>query len=503
MNPARTVIGLSLAIAGVLVLLLMWRPGAGNSAGGQAAVPGRPLLVYCAAGLKVPVEAVAREYERRTGVPVQLQFGGSGLLLNNLRVARRGDLFLAADHTFLDAGRSNGLVNEVLPLARMQAVIVTPKDNPKNLRSLQDLVQPGVQIAFANPDAAAIGVLCRQVLERSNVWAALQPRIKVFKPTVNDVANDVKLGTVDAGIVWDAVVTAYPELTSHRDPTLDAATADVGIGVLSFTEQPAAALRFARFLGARDAGLPVLASHGYSVVEGDVWSERPEIVLYSGGVNRLAIENTIREFEEREGVSISRVYNGCGILTAQIRSGQRPDAYFACDVSFMTPVSSFFRPHTVLSETRILILTQPGNPKGIRSLEDLAQSGLSLGIANEQQSALGALTQRLLDAEGLTARVLPNVRVQTPTADLLVNQVRAGGLDAALVYAANVSNVRDHLGIVELPQPLAMAAQPYAVGRDSKNARLMERLLQRLRSAESRRQFEDLGFRWRDTVSTQ
>ena len=34
----------------------------------------------------------------------------------------------------------------------------------------------------------------------------------VSTPTVNDVANAVKLGTVDAGIVWDAVMAQYPTL---------------------------------------------------------------------------------------------------------------------------------------------------------------------------------------------------------------------------------------------------------------------------------------------------
>ncbi len=30
-------------------------------------------------------------------------------------------------------------------------------------------------------------------------------RVTVFKPTVSDVANDVKIGSVDAGIVWEGV----------------------------------------------------------------------------------------------------------------------------------------------------------------------------------------------------------------------------------------------------------------------------------------------------------
>jgi ABC-type molybdate transport system substrate-binding protein len=353
-------------------------------------------------------------------------------------------------------------------------------------------------MASANPDAAAIGRLTQRALETSGHWRHLQPRIKVLKPTVNDVANDVKLGTVDAGIVWDATVNQYPELTAVSVPELQGAVAEVGVGVLSFSEQPAAALRFARFLGSREFGLPVFQKNGFVAATGDSWTEQPQVVLYSGGVNRVAIEETLREFEAREGVTVNRVYNGCGILTAQIRSGQRPDAYFACDVSFMTNVASHFLRPTELSQTRMVILTRPGNSKSIRSLADLAQPGLALGIANEQQSALGALTVRLLRAEGLLDRVMPNVRVQTPTADLLVNQLRAGALDAALVYAANASQVKGTLDVIELAQDSAWAIQPYAIGRDSLHPRLMERLLEHLRSPNSRARFEQSGFRWRD-----
>ncbi|MBL9172859.1 MAG: molybdate ABC transporter substrate-binding protein [Verrucomicrobiales bacterium] len=493
MNPARRLIFGSLAAMAVLVGLLFWRPG--NS---PAALPREPLLVYCAAGLKGPVEEASREYERRTGVPVQLQFGGSGLLLNNLKVARRGDLFLAADNSYLDAGQSNGVIREIIPLAQMTAVIAVPKANPKKFTSLADLEAPGVEIASANPDATAIGRLTQRALEASGHWRNLQPRIKVLKPTVNDVANDVKLGTVDAGIVWDATVNQYPELAAVSVPELQGAVAEVGVGVLSFSEQPAAALRFARFLGSREFGLPVFQKSGFVAATGDSWTEQPQVVLYSGGVNRVAIEETLREFEAREGVTVNRVYNGCGILTAQIRSGQRPDAYFACDVSFMTNVASHFLKPVELSQTRMVILTRQGNPKSLRTLADLTQPGLALGIANPQQSALGALTVRLLRAEGLLDQVMPNVRVQTPTADLLVNQLRTGALDAALVYAANTSQVKGILEIIELPQESALATQPYAIGRDSQHPRLMERLLQHLRSPASRARFEQTGFRWRD-----
>jgi len=475
------------------VLVLAWLLG--RSGGARATSMARPLLVYCAAGLKEPVEAVAREYERESGVRVQLQFGGSGSLLANLRVSRQGDLFIAADTSFIEAGRSNGLLAEVLPLARMTPVVVVPKGNPRGVDSVASLMKPGLRVSLANPDAAAIGAVTRAALMRSGQWAALAASATVFKPTVNDVANDVKLGSVDAGIVWDATAAQYPGLTAVKVPEFQGVTSEVAVAVLKSCGESVAALRFARYLAARDRGLPRFASAGFQPMDGDVWMREPEVVLYSGTVNRTAIEETLREFEVREGVRVTRVYNGCGILTAQIRSGQKPDAYFACDRSFMDTVASGFRPAVELAETSMVLVVRKGNPLGIRTLEDLTRPGLKVGLAQEQQSALGALSARLLRSRGWLDRVRPNVRVEAPTGDLLVNQMRGGGLDVAMVYAVNAVAVGDAVETVAVDDPLAVAVQPYAVGGGTSHGQLMQRLLDRLRSGESRQRFEKAGFR--------
>src|SRR5436190_7614375 len=90
----------SVAILAGLVGLLFWdhdRPFAG-------AAP-EPLVVYCAAGIKAPVEAVARDYEKAYGVRVQPQYGGSQTLLANLEVGRSGDLYLPADDSYIHLPR--------------------------------------------------------------------------------------------------------------------------------------------------------------------------------------------------------------------------------------------------------------------------------------------------------------------------------------------------------------------------------------------------------------
>jgi len=489
MNPMRSVAwGSLVAIAG-LVALLAW-----NSSPPARSPVRESLVVYCAAGLKPAVEAAAADYQREQQGAIQLQYGGSGTLLNNLKVARRGDLFIPGDAGFVELGRSNRLLAEVLPLARMSAVIAVPRGNPKGIASVRDLLRDGVRLSLGNPDSVAIGTVARAALVRSGDWPALSARALVFKPTVNDVANDVKLAAVDAGIVWDATLRQYPELEAVRVPELATARSEVSVCVLRSSTRPTEALRFARYLSARDRGMRRFQESGFEGIAGDVWKPRPSVVLYSGSVNRLAAEPTLREFEQREGVEITRVYNGCGILTAQIRSGQRPDAYFACDVSFMETVQKEFRPAVALARTPLVLAVRKGNPAKIERLADLARPSLKVGLCHEDQSALGALSARLLRSAGLWDAVKSNLAVQAPTGDLLVNQLRSGALDVALVYAANTSAVADTVDRVPLSGPGTLAVQPYAVGRDSDHAQLMGRLLRALESQASRDRFLAAGF---------
>jgi len=488
------VLGSAVAFA-ALVFLLVWRPGTHHQQDSQ-----QPLVLYCAAGVNPPVAEIVKDYQNEVGVTVSVQYGGSGTLLSNLRVAQTGDLYLAADASYIQIAREQGLIAETIPLATQRPVIATAQGNPKKIQSPKDLLREDVRIALGNPDAASIGKQTEVAMSRAGLWENLKQAVQsrgVFKPTVNDVANDIKIGTVDAGVVWDSVARQYPELEIVAPLTEDPGfVMEITVAVLRSSRQPTQALRFARYLSARDRGLEVFQRHHYAVVEGDVWAKEPALLLFSGGVNRPAIEDTLNAFEQREGCQLTRVYNGCGILVAKMKAGERPDAYFACDVSFMHQVQDLFFDPVSVSGTDILIAVPKGNPRGIASLQDLTKEGLKLGVANAQQSALGALTERMLGGAGLLQGVMANVRSQTPTADMLVNQLRAGGLDAVIVYEANISQVREHLDIVRIDLPSAKAVQPFAVARDSRNQHLAERLLDTIASAESQEKYKKAGFQW-------
>ena len=224
-----------------------------------------PLLVFCAASLKTPVEIIAADYRRATGTRVELSLGGSQTLLANLQITRRGDLYLPADDSYLDLAREKKLVAQTFPLARQTAVIAVARGNPKQVRRLSDCTNSSISLAQASPETAAVGKLLRAATERTGLWLALSNRTLVFKPTVVDAANDVKLGAVDAAFVWDSMQKQYADLEFIRAPELAAVEARVAVSVLTCSAQPEAALKFARYLAARETGLKHFQESGFNI----------------------------------------------------------------------------------------------------------------------------------------------------------------------------------------------------------------------------------------------
>ena len=474
--------------AAILAVLVLQR-------GDDAGVPS--LTVYCAAGLKKPVEAVAAAYRREYGAEVNLQYGGSGTLLSQIEVARRGDLYIAADEGSLADGARRKLVAESVPLVSQRPVVAVRTGNPRSVRGLADLSRADVRLGLANPEAASISRVSQRLL--GDAWSGLVAKAAVMKPTVTELAADLQLDAIDAAIVWDGVARQFPGLETVEVPELAAHREPAAAAVLSVCRDPAAALRFARYLAAPDEGGRIFADCGFTPAGGDVWEARPALVLYSGGVNRLALEPLLAEFAAREGVDITTIYNGCGILCAAMKVMQDtthpkfPDVYYACDVCFVPPVAEHFPEAVLLTETSIVIAVPAGNPAGIRTLADLARDGLRVGLCNAEQSTLGFMTTAMLRQTGLLAGVRKNVVVEVPTADFLVNQMRAGSLDAIVVYEVNVAAHPERFDTIPLPAEYAKAVQPFAVRKDSPHAQLAARLLAFLRSRGPA--FAAVGFR--------
>ena len=276
----------------------------------------------------------------------------------------------------------------------------------------------------------------------------------------------------------------------------------MSVAVLEMARHPTAALRLARYIAAADRGLTAFQAAHFQVVEGDPWEEEPEITLFAGAVNRRALGPIVQAFEEREGVRVNTVYNGCGILTGQMRILAKnqdhgfPDVYMACDVYYLDVVRDWFQEDVNVSDTDIVIVVQKGNPKQILASPRSAAPGVRVAMGQPEQCTIGVLSRRLLEHEGLYDRLLAeNVVTQTETSALLVPAVTTKSVDAALAYRTDTLAEWDKLDVVSIESDLARTVQPFSIARSSRHKHLGRRLFQTI--ARSRDVFESAGFHWR------
>ena len=456
------------------------------------------LLLHCAAGLRKPMSEIARQYEEEFGVKVNLQFGGSGALASQLELAG-GDLYLPADQSYIDSAREKGLMKEAIPVALLTAGLVVPKGNPRVLTTLSDLGKEGLKISLAER-SASVGRFTWKVLEEEGLLASVNPNVVVTKPTVNAIVEDVATGAVDVSLAWDAVAKNFAEVEWLAVPEFLKRAKRASIGVLTSSKDAKRALHFARYVTARDRGRKVFQGMGFMVPdEGDEWSDQPEVTFFSGSMLRPAIQERVREFEEREGCRVNTIFEGCGTLVAQMDAGATPAGYFACDTKFLNKVQDRFFTGQIMTRNEIVLLVRMGNPKELFKLKDLGKPGVKLGICDGRKSALGELTRIMLERRGLAKELEVNVAVKVAKGDDLVSAVQARSLDAALVYRSNAlaSPVTlEENEIVELNDDLAFAEQPFAVAKGSAYPELMRRLGEFLATPEARGRFEKLGFQW-------
>jgi molybdate transport system substrate-binding protein len=201
----------------------------------------QPIVVLCAVSLKPIVESAAQAFQQQTGIPIQLQYGGSGTLLTQLQLAtKRYHIFIPADQGTLETARQRQLIHQTWHLLDQHPILAVQRGNPLQLHTLDDLMRPGVRLALAHPETASISQVSRRLLGPR--WPALAAHACVMKPNVMEITSDVALGACHAAIVWDSVIPLYPqlqavplaELSQHAEPASAATTTTASAAAESF-----------------------------------------------------------------------------------------------------------------------------------------------------------------------------------------------------------------------------------------------------------------------------
>ncbi|OHB66863.1 MAG: hypothetical protein A2V70_05165 [Planctomycetes bacterium RBG_13_63_9] len=242
----------------LLVVLVFLLPGCRSKA-----PEGTKLLLYCGAGIRPPVAELAAEYGRLHKVTVECDYAGSEVLLSRIKLSCQGDLYMPGDVHYVELAEEQELVSSKKNVCYFVPVILVQKGNPKNIRTLEDLTRPELAVGLGDPEACAIGRKCSKIFEKNGIVEE-EMDVAFRSLTVNELGNHIKLGMLDAVIVWDAVAALYGDVGEVvRIPPDQNIISTVAVGVLRSSEHPELAGEFVEFITS-DRGKEVFAKHDYS-----------------------------------------------------------------------------------------------------------------------------------------------------------------------------------------------------------------------------------------------
>ena len=160
-----------------------------------------PLRVAAAADLQPVLPPLLREFESKTGTPVQASYQSSSTLATQILNGAPFDLFLAADMSFPQRIVDAGLADSTQPqsYARGTLVLWARRDSPLQPLSLKTLGSPKLtSLAIANPDHAPYGRAAKAALTS---LGSFDSRKLVVAENIAQAAQYVDSGNAELGLI--------------------------------------------------------------------------------------------------------------------------------------------------------------------------------------------------------------------------------------------------------------------------------------------------------------
>ena len=153
------------------------------------------------------------------------------------------------------------LVGEAATVATNRLALITPRSSRREVRALDDLARPGVQLVLAAAEVPA-GRYARKALDDAGVLEAVAHNVVSEEEDVKGVVAKVASGEADAGIAYVTDVTASLEGRVRSIPIAGGLVPRYPAAVVSASDQPDQAEAFIRFLVSGD-GAEILHDAGF------------------------------------------------------------------------------------------------------------------------------------------------------------------------------------------------------------------------------------------------
>ncbi len=213
------------------------------------------MLIFAGAASKPATEEAVRVFQERHGIPTEVVFGGSGFVLSQMKLAKKGDLYFPGSSDFMEMAKREGLVfpeSERILVYLIPAINVQ-KGNPKKIYTLKDLTKVGLRVAIANPEMVCVGTYAVEIVEK-NFGPVEKERFKKnlvnYTESCEKTATVISLKAVDAVLGWEVFQYWDPERieTIYLKPEEIPRIGYIPIAISKFAQDKVPAQKFIDFL---------------------------------------------------------------------------------------------------------------------------------------------------------------------------------------------------------------------------------------------------------------
>ena len=213
------------------------------------------ILIYAGAASKPATEEIVKDLKEKTGIVADVIFGGSGFVLSQMKLSKKGDLYFPGSSDFMELAKKEDLVfpeSEKIVVYLVSAINVQ-KGNPKGIHSLRDLTKDRIRVAIANPEMVCVGTYAVEIIEK-NLTPSEKEKFKKnlvnYTESCEKTASVISLKAVDAVIGWRVFQYWDPERIESilLKPEAISRIGYIPIAISRFTEDKIAAQKFIDFL---------------------------------------------------------------------------------------------------------------------------------------------------------------------------------------------------------------------------------------------------------------
>ena len=165
-------------------------------------------------------------------------------------------------------------------------------------------------------------------------------------------------------------------------------------------------------------------------------SEENPLQVFCGAASKPPMEECAAAFEKKTNIKVEVQFGGSGAMLSALKMSKRGDIFIPGAPDYMVKAEreGVVDPKKVkiLAYLVPAILVQKGNPKGIRSLEDLARRGITVGIGNPEAVCVGLYAVEVLNYSGLLEKVGKNIIVHAESCEKTAALIAMKKVDAIL-----------------------------------------------------------------------